>query len=142
MIEHQTAASRNAMSPPPYLFVRGWKLNLPVRPTRDYVDIRPDILPENSMVGVEICSRSWGYMLKFCRILAQAGILSLKVLCGMAGCRSPQADRAVHHGCRPFEKRGEMRVPARSRTSATGTHERSIGAGSHGERPALESTQR
>jgi hypothetical protein len=60
----------------------------------------------------------------------------------MAGCRSPQEDRAVHHGCRPFERRGETRVPARSRTSSTGTHERSIGAGSRGERLALEKTER
>src|SRR5215510_1515141 len=31
--------------------------------TRDYIDIRPDVLPQISTVGVEICSRSRGYML-------------------------------------------------------------------------------
>jgi hypothetical protein len=55
-----------------------------VSPTLDYIDIRPDILPETSTVGVEICPRSRGYMLKFRRIIAQAGILWLKLLCVMA----------------------------------------------------------
>jgi hypothetical protein len=70
------------------------------------------------------------------------GILSLKVLCVRADCSSPQEDRPVHHGCRPFEKRRETRVPARSRTSSPGTHARSIGAGSRGERLPLEETER
>jgi hypothetical protein len=69
------------------------------------------------------------------------GILSLKVLCVRADCSSPQEDSAVHHGCRPFEKRGEMRVPARSRASAPGTHEGSIGAGHRRERLALQKTE-
>ena len=60
----------------------------------------------------------------------------------MADCRSPQADSAVHQGYRPFEKRSETRVPARSRTSATGTHAQSLGAGSRGERLALEQPER
>src|SRR5262245_8619963 len=45
----------------------------PLSRTLDYIDIRPDILPQTSTVGVEICSRSRGYMLKCCRIVAQGG---------------------------------------------------------------------
>jgi hypothetical protein len=59
----------------------------------------------------------------------------------MTGCRSPQEDSAVHHVCRPFEKRSGTRVPARSRTSSTGTHEGSIGAGHRRERLALQKTE-
>jgi hypothetical protein len=70
------------------------------------------------------------------------GILSLKLLCVMVGCRSPQKDSAVHHGCRPFETRGETRVPARRRPSSPGTHARSSGAGSRRERPALQKPER
>jgi hypothetical protein len=69
-------------------------------------------------------------------------ILWLQLLCVMAGGRSPQADSAVHQGYRPFEKRRETRVPARSRMSSAGTHVRSLGAGSRGERLAREPTER
>src|SRR5262245_49237356 len=82
-------------------------------PTRDYIDIRPDILPGNSMVGVEICSRSRGYMLKFCRILAQAGILWLKRLCVRADCRSPQEDRPVNDRV-SLSRRAARRVSRRA----------------------------
>jgi hypothetical protein len=60
----------------------------------------------------------------------------------MADCRSPQEDRAIHHGCRPFEKRSGTRVPARSRTSSTRTYEGSIGVGRRRERLALQKTER
>src|SRR5262245_55622880 len=98
--------------------------------------------PETSTVGVEIIPLLGGYIWQCGGLIAQAGMLSLKRLCVMADCRSPQADSAVHQGYRPVEKRRETRVPARSRTSATGTHARSIGAGSRGERLALEQTER
>jgi hypothetical protein len=70
------------------------------------------------------------------------GMLWLKLLCLRADCRSPQEDRPVNDRCQPVEKRGEPRVPARSRTSSTGTHERSIGVGSRRERLALEDVRR
>src|SRR5262245_55645030 len=112
------------------------------RPTRDYMDISLYNPPETSTVGVEIIPLLGGYIWQCGGIIAQAGMLSLKRLCVMADCRSPQADSAVHQGYRPVEKRRETRVPARSRTSATGTHARSIGAGSRGERLALEQPER
>src|SRR5262245_61728890 len=65
-----------------------------------------------------------------------------KLLCVRTDCRSPQEDRPVNDRCQLAEKRGETRVPARSRTSATDTHARSIGAGSRGERLALQKTER
>jgi hypothetical protein len=56
----------------------------------------------------------------------------------MAGCRSPQEDSAVNDRCQPVEKRGETRVPARSRTSSKVEHARSIDAGSRRETPPRE----
>ena len=70
------------------------------------------------------------------------GMLWLKLLCVRADCRSPQEDSPVNDRCLPFEKRGETRVPARSLASSPGTHARSIGAGSRGERLPLEETER
>jgi hypothetical protein len=104
------------------------------------MDIGADNFPETSTVGVEISLLLPGFIWKFRRIIAQEGILYLKLFGTMAGCRSQQEDSAVNNCCRPFEKSCEMRVPALSRTSSTGTHERSIGAGSRGERLALEKT--
>jgi hypothetical protein len=112
------------------------------RSTLDYMDISPYSPPETSTVGVEIIPLLGGFIWQCGGIIAQAGILSLKVLCVMADCRSPQEDRPVNDRCQPVEKRGETRVPARSRTSSTGTHEWSSGAGGHGERLALEMTER
>jgi hypothetical protein len=53
-------------------------------PTLDYMDIAPYILPERSMVNVEISPLLRGFIWKFRRIIAQAGILCRKLLGVMA----------------------------------------------------------
>jgi hypothetical protein len=63
-------------------------------------------------------------------------MLCLKLTGVIAGCKSQQEDHAVNTSCRPFEKSGETSVPALSRMSSTGKHERSIGAGCRRESPA------
>jgi hypothetical protein len=70
--------------------------------------------------------------------ISLGGSLSLKRLCVRAGGRSPQEDSAVNDRCQPVEKRGETRVPARSRTSSKVEHARSIDAGSRRENPPRE----
>jgi hypothetical protein len=65
-------------------------------------------------------------------------MLSLKRFNVIAGCRSQQEDSAVNNCCQPFEKSCATSVPALNRTSSTGKHERSIGAGSRREHLALE----
>jgi hypothetical protein len=55
-----------------------------VRPTLVYMDISPYNPPETSTVGVEIIPLLGGFIWQRGGIIAQAGILSRKVLCVMA----------------------------------------------------------
>jgi hypothetical protein len=54
------------------------------RSTLDYMDIRPYNLPERSTVNVEISPLLRGFIWTFRRIIAQPGILSLKIFGVMA----------------------------------------------------------
>jgi hypothetical protein len=110
--------------------------------TLDYIDISPYSPPETSTVDVEIIPLLGGFIWPCGGIIAQAGMLSLKGLCVMADCRSPREDRPVNDRCQPVEKRGQRRVPARSRTASPGPHARPSGAGSRRGRLALEQTER
>jgi hypothetical protein len=59
------------------------------------MDISPYSPPETSTVGVEIIPLLGGFIWQCGGIIAQAGILYLKVLCVMADCESPQGDHLL-----------------------------------------------